>query len=598
MAKNKKERKTKVKLVSGLRNKAALIMFLVLVAFVLLIVLQWGADILGIKRWKGRTPNVLAKVGDREVTVALFQRYLQDELRNVPKEELDERKYEELKEKAWNNMVKDIVLEKVAEKEKTTVTEDELFEVIKTNPPQDIRNMKELQTPDGKFDYQKYLQILANPQNLSFIMRFAEKLKYPLLQEKLRQDVWNSYRITTLEYKDMYEKYNNDVFLEALFVTRLGDRKMDTTITEEELKRYYNEHKNDFKIKERVKTAKVFFPVFPSAKDTISAKETAEDVYSQIVEGADFFDIGRMYSHRKLDTLKTSVKILPQFLKSLFSQLKKGGVSSPFLYRNAWRIIKLFHRKRDTVYYAQIVIYIRPSPDTRREVIEKITQFGEEWKKSKSDLKNLVQKYRAKLVDDFIITKEREIFGFKGYQKAIKTWAFSAKKNEVSPPFPEGRRGYSIFIVKERLPETVAPFEEVKKKIKMEILTQRKKQILQKMAQDIKQLLLAGKSLKEIHDEKYPFLRYDTLNFPHFWLASGTYGPEFAGIIFALKEGESYGPIERPLGFMFVKCTKIGFNNISPQKIINDRITYAVTVLANEVFKTPEIKDYRNALNY
>lgn len=591
-------KKERIKLVSRLRSRAALIMFIVLVAFVLLIVLQWGADILGIGYREQKNIEILAKVGNKEITISLFHKYLQRELRNIPREELNEKKYKEIKEKAWKEIIKEIVLERVAKKENVRITDDELFEVIKTNPPPEVQQLKELQTEDGKFDYNKYLQILANPSNLPFIMQFAERLKAPLLQEKLRQDILNCYRITSIDYKDIYEKYNKNIFLEGLFITRLGDTKIDTVVTEEEMRSYYNKHKEEFELPERIKVDKISFPIIPSSQDSLEIKGIIEDIYSQIKEGADFFKIGKLYSERKLDTMKILKQRIRKKRKTIMEKMKPGDISSPFFYGNAWRILKLLSSKKDTLYFSEIVINMRASSDTKRDILEKIESLRKEMKKNKAPIEVIANKYKGELTKDLVISKKRSLYGFSEYENAIKTWAFKARVGEVSLPFSENGIKYSVFILKEKIPKGIEKFEEAKSKIRRKILWKRYKKTLKNMAENIKKMLLSGATLKEVH-EKYPFLKYEEeLNFPNFWLASGTYGPKFAGIIFALKEGESYGPIELGRGYIFVKCTKIGFNNIKPSKILKDRVTYAISILANEVFKNPEIEDYRNALNY
>lgn len=580
--------------IAGLRKRAKLWMLIVLIAFVGLIVLEWGADILG-RPGRGTEINILAKIGNKEITHEDFQRFFQKKLNEIQREKkhLTEGDYQQIKNEAWEELIRTIAILNTAEREKVQVSEEELFEVIKSNPPPEIQKLEELQT-NNQFDYSKYLQALANEANLPFIMSLAEQLRIPLIHEKLRHGAWNCYRITDLELRDMIYKSTTDLYTEALFINYLPDFK-DTVVSEDELRNYYKKHRIKFKTQEGRELVTVFFPYLPSPQDTLEAKERIEEAYSYLEEGSDFLELAKVYSDISTDTIKRKADGIYGKEKEILLSLSPGEYSKPIQTYEGWEILKLIKKEKDVYYYFKIFAKIKPSVETRDRIFDQIQDFIQRFIQEKVALDELVKNYNTQVLPGSVIYKDRPL-PFIEYEKALKTWAFKAKKGDISFPYSDPR-GFSVFVLKDIIPSHIPSFNEVREEIKREIIRERAKEKLYEFALELKKELMKGSTLSELH-KKYPFLRYDTLNFPNFWLAAGSYGPHFAGILFALEPGESYGPMALERSYVFVRCIKKDTLEQKPEKIYRDRLTFCVNALANEVFKLPEIEDYRNAFNY
>ncbi|MBI5043451.1 MAG: peptidylprolyl isomerase [Nitrospirae bacterium] len=140
------------------------------------------------------------------------------------------------------------------------------------------------------------------------------------------------------------EQYKKEL-TEQLMIMRLVTKEVrsNVVISEEEIKRYYEEKKKDYTIPEEVKLRIIFF------KGDNGIKKS-EDVLGQIKKGADFADMAKKYSEDP--TAKDGGDIgfvkkghmLPAIENAAFS-LKKGEVSNVIKADAGYYIIKIEDKK-------------------------------------------------------------------------------------------------------------------------------------------------------------------------------------------------------------------------------------------------------------
>jgi foldase protein PrsA len=127
----------------------------------------------------------------------------------------------------------------------------------------------------------------------------------------------------------------------------------DLTVTDEEAKAYYQEHRSDFVQQEERKTSHILISPFPSADDSSSASQAdwdaaqaeAEKVRGEIQNGADFANVAKKYSDDATTKesggalgLITKGQMVPAFEEAVFS-LKKGELSEPVKTQYGYHLI-------------------------------------------------------------------------------------------------------------------------------------------------------------------------------------------------------------------------------------------------------------------
>ena len=188
-----------------MRKRAKLVMFIVLISFGGLMVLGWGADVTG---REGRTrrrkvkENTLAVVGKEEVSAqdyaAAFNR-LAVQLGEEQWKNLTDAERQQLIAAAWEEAIADAIWKLSLQRERITLGEEELREIMMAMPPAELLQDSSWYV-DGEFNYQLYWQMLSDPNLAPHVKQFIDIYKAELAREvqrtKLRFDVTNALRLT------------------------------------------------------------------------------------------------------------------------------------------------------------------------------------------------------------------------------------------------------------------------------------------------------------------------------------------------------------------------------------------------------------------
>lgn len=180
-------------------------------------------------------------------------------------------------------------------------------------------------------------------QGKKFLDVIKENVLNNLIAEKLlvQEAIKNNITVTDKEIEEEYQKeqqISKDITKEDvknyLLINKLFDQyTKDLKLTEEELKKYYEENKNQFEV---VKASHIL----------VQDEKTAEDIYNRLMKGEDFATLAKEYS---IDTATKDQGgdlgefphgvMVPEFDEAVFS-LKKGEISKPVKTDYGYHIIK------------------------------------------------------------------------------------------------------------------------------------------------------------------------------------------------------------------------------------------------------------------
>ena len=148
-------------MMTQLRQKTAVILWFVILAFVALIVVEWGADYSRTSHTSG-AENV-GVINGRPIGAQEFQ----TALKNVARQQSREQRQDQgaLVRQVWDAMVRDRVLGQEMDRLGIQVTDKEVAYLTRMQPPQAVRDLEVFQT-NGQFDQAKYTQFMGDPANL------------------------------------------------------------------------------------------------------------------------------------------------------------------------------------------------------------------------------------------------------------------------------------------------------------------------------------------------------------------------------------------------------------------------------------------------
>jgi peptidyl-prolyl cis-trans isomerase D len=133
------------------------------------------------------------------------------------------------------------------------------------------------------------------------------------------------------------------------------------SVQDDEIKNYYNQHKEDYKVEEGRKLRAAIFPLLSSRQDTIDVKNIMDRVTDDLKKGIDFKSLIELHSEVKyLDTVYSKHgQIGSDELEKKVFDAKEGEIVGPVLDEGAYRMIKVFSARsgKDTyVRTSQILV--------------------------------------------------------------------------------------------------------------------------------------------------------------------------------------------------------------------------------------------------
>ena len=432
----------------------------------------------------------------------------------------------QIRKRALDQLIDRSLMLQAAEKYKLTVSDEELAE--------SIRQIGAFQTA-GAFDGRLYLNTLnrnkLTPETFEIQQRDA------LIVDKLQQFVSGNIKVTDLEAQQWYIWNNTEVDLD--YVLLESQRYQDIEPTDEEIRNYFDVHKDTYKTDPQIKVRYLYFKPddytdkvsvseddiqdyyesnpdkFESpktvearhilikldpdadAEEVEKARQRIETILDMANEGQDFAELAKQYSEGptkdrggNLGAFRREAMVKP-FADKAFS-MEPGEISEPVRTRFGWHIIK--------------VEKVNPEKTTslseaRSDIINNL----------KADFsKNLAYDEAEAVYDESfegrdldIIAQERdlkilttELFSRKNPPKELKngasfsSFAFGLPPNEISDVQDFGD-GYYLIEVIDQVPAQISELESVKAKVKEDLVKEK---------QDAKARDEADTFLKELKD--------------------------------------------------------------------------------------------------
>ncbi|MCX6162619.1 MAG: SurA N-terminal domain-containing protein, partial [Ignavibacteriae bacterium] len=341
-------------IMNKLRDKMPYIIIFLILAFVATIVFEWGMNYLGIQ---GGGQQVFANINGKEITYQQYEQLLQQNLEQMRQQnggkDIDEATMDQIREQVWQSLVQQTLTSQEIERLGIKVSDAEILDWIYNRPenlPDAIK--KNFMDSTGVFNVDFYQQALGmkTKEAVNFWNEVEKYLREVLLAEKLQTQITATINVTE---GDILQKYRDDN-IKANFQFAFLDlnSSIDTNliaVTDADMKKYYEEHKDEFKQLEAVKFKYVTFSDAPTIDDSNSVKKGLEFVIRDMKE-ANVEDSSLI----RLVNDNSSVPFNNAFQKSsafgkgalnfLFSA-KNGDISPLIIDADAYKVIKLLDTK-------------------------------------------------------------------------------------------------------------------------------------------------------------------------------------------------------------------------------------------------------------
>jgi len=332
--------------IGKIREKSSLVLIIVGIAMLAFLLPSEG-----IRNLFGGADNSIGEIGGEKVAGQDFDQKLQQ---NIARWETQNGQTapaqvrESLKDQVWNEIIQETVLESQFKELGISVSSDELFDMIQGENPHPQIQQSFTDPNTGAFDKSRLIQFLKGletlpPANKNQWFLFEEGIEKERVAAKYNTLFTKGLSATSNLIKDAYTEQNEKRTLQ--FVAKRYNTVHDSTITlsEEELKAYYNEHKNEYKQETSREIEYVKFYVAPSEEDVNEAKNWVKNIAKefQLAENDSSFVVYNSDPEEPLDETFYGQGELPAGIDSSFFDNEVGAITPVYELNSTFRVTKL-----------------------------------------------------------------------------------------------------------------------------------------------------------------------------------------------------------------------------------------------------------------
>ena len=301
----------------NIRNRGgmmiAIVIGLALGAFILGDMLNSGSKLMRPSQMK------IAEIDGESIQYPDFQKKV-EELSEVYKmqtqqTQIDENTWEQIREQVWQGYLQENIIGKATEKLGITVSSEELFDLVQGNNPHPIIQQLFKNQKTGQVDKSAIIQFLksletnATPAQKSYWLYVENQIKQDKLRTKYGNLISKGLYVTTDEAKKSLVSKNKNVNFQYVVLNYSSVKDGDVKVSDDELKAYYNKHKDEYKQDKTRKIEYVTFEVLPSEADKAATQKWLTDSKAEFSTATDNAQYINVNSDTRFDPTFSKKKI-------------------------------------------------------------------------------------------------------------------------------------------------------------------------------------------------------------------------------------------------------------------------------------------------
>ncbi len=287
---------------------------------------------------------------------------------------------EEVREQAWQSLVRENVYDKEYANFDIKVSSDELFDLIQgRNPsPMILRHFANPQT--GEFDrgfLLRYLQNLdqnPNPDSKTYWLFLEREIIQQRLQTKFMGLVAKAMYVTDVDAKNTLDNTANTVNIEYVVKSLGAVSDSAAKVTTADIKKYYKEHKLQYKQTASRDVEYVLFPIAPSVEDDQVTREWIEKLAPDFKASTDVRQFVTLNSDVPFDVKYYKKGELPELLDKFAFSAAKADMLGPVLDGDAYKMVRIADSRMlpDSVKARHILLDGQRGMDATRKLADSI----------------------------------------------------------------------------------------------------------------------------------------------------------------------------------------------------------------------------------
>ncbi|MQA90612.1 MAG: hypothetical protein GEU90_10310 [Gemmatimonas sp.] len=547
-----------------LREKTKLIMIVVALAFVGLMIFEWGMDISGssVALQTGELGRVNGEPVSSEAYSLTYQQLYDQANQQAGGTQLSRDEVRQLEEQAFNEVVNDILLTQELRRREIRVTDREVVQAAQWMPhPELMQN--ELFLTDGQFDISKYQQFLTSPSaNEQLLTQLEAYYRTTIPRSKLMRQVTAGLYVSEAELWQIYKDRNETATVEYVHLDPSVLAPGEVPVTEAEIEGYYDGHEEEFERSETARFKIAYIEKGSIPADTAAALAQVQAVREELEGGAEFAEIAQRESDDEgsaavggeLGTFGRGQMIEP-FEEAAFS-LPVGELSEPIQTQYGYHLIEVLEREEEQVRARHVLIALEPSEATvdelyaRADSLELVAERAGVDRAASTMGATIREGVQASMDDGFVA-------GIGSVVEAVE-WARDEQLEEepldVSPVF-ETPQAFFVVELEQYIEPGQVPLQEAAPAIRRQVILEKKQEQAREIGDQLVADIQGGKTLEQATTERglavetAPDVTRTGFN-PAFGQANAA-----TGAAFGVPIGQVSGVMETPTGLFVLRPT-------------------------------------------
>jgi len=486
-----------------MREATKPIMLVTALAFVALMVFQWGMDI------TGQSSGGLGEIGRVNSDAVMYTEYmaayrnLYDEVQASQEEPISSQQNTEIEDAAFDEVVNQLLIRQELRRRGIGVSDQEISQAAQLSPPGELR--PQFTDEEGQFDFNGYQIFLATlPAEQLLLLEAYYRDVIP--RGKLLRQVSAGIYLSDAELWQLWKDQNEQVEVRYLAfdpANRYEDGQF--SISDSEIEEYYRDQQEEFEVPARAAVKVIVLDKTPTAADTTASGERADEIRQELLDGADFAETARQTSADQGSAeLGGELGVFPKgrmtgaFDSTVFST-PVGELTEPIKTAFGYHVIEIQERwGQDSAQARHVLVPVERTDESEIALLtlaDSIEDLGE------SMVMEEVGAAAGVNVQTVDISQNFPFLVGAGQISEGADWVFEeASAGDVSPVFETTQAFYMLELVSSE-PEGVLPLEQARAAIESTLLFERKMSQARVDGQAAVARIRSGETLEDIAED-------------------------------------------------------------------------------------------------
>ncbi|MFY0697449.1 MAG: SurA N-terminal domain-containing protein [Balneola sp.] len=524
-------------LMETLRNGTKYIVIILIVSFGLIWVLA-DVDFFGAMQ---AGPNNLGQVNGDDISLQEYNQRVQY-YNNLYVQQTGNSMTPEItaiyEQQVWDELVNSRLIEQKMDELGITVTDAELLDMVYGDNPDPII-VQNFSRADGTIDRAAIDQVLTNPDFSQQAISLDLQLRQKRRQEKLTNYIAAGVQVTKEQVEQEYLKQNTFADLSYVRFPFADISDEEISVTDADLRDYYNANKEQYKREENYRASVVKFSYLPTAADTATIFKEVTDLRSNFAEAeSDSLFLNRQQSSTPYSATFIDKDDVREEYRAVLD-IEEGEVTEPFLNAGQVSIIKNVEENGNEIKFVVFSRQIEALQGTIRDADEAARDF-QLFADEETDFETEAER-ASKEIQSIFATKGSSFISGLGNSQQVLTFLERADEGDISNVIELGT-DFVVVQLDEKTKEGYRSLEEVKAQIQTQVKLEKKKALA---VENAKQALASNPTVEALATAtEKEIITAEGLAASSAVLTRAGREPKVIGAIFELEEGETSGVIE------------------------------------------------------